>query len=578
MQMKSSSAFPGKHISRYGRWQVAGRILPAILVLSIMLSLLSACGGGDPRVQQTATQNLSALNQSIKQAQDIGVPSSLLKSVLKQKQVLSSTNAPLALFNEQPVTDYYQNLATNYGVLKTQMKGIIQVATEQSQQQAQTDLQNLQHSLATKANPEVSLDTLTQVYTQNQASLKDAKTPKDYLTISANVNTAISTLNLLPATVEKLQSLNQIISILQTNKQDIGDLQQQYDADKADVAKATQPKDMEAASQKIDDQSQQVASRFNQLIPQLVQAKVDELSGKVDQIKQAGIDATKYQQQLDADRAQTNSVKTLQDYQAFSKKVDADVLDMHLDLVKAQTIILVQQYHQEVTNWGNAHTYADPYNGITYPLDGPYMTKGLGEDIDRELNAAQTEDDYQQVLTDTQNAIFHLKQFETDASDSTSYDQPHATDKALLDHYQLGGSHVIVVSFIEDALRYYVNGQLIRSFQVTAGRPELPPVPGLWSVLWRQYKTVFKSPYPKGSPYWYEDTPINYAIMYHTGGYFIHDSYWRNDYGPYTQFFHHDSSGNASANNGTHGCVNMRTADVAWLYDNTDYSTQILMY
>ncbi|WP_161975868.1 L,D-transpeptidase [Tengunoibacter tsumagoiensis] len=543
-----------------------------------MLSLLSACGGGDPRVQQTATQNLSALNQSIKQAQDIGVPSSLLKSVLKQKQVLSSTNAPLALFNEQPVTDYYQNLATNYGVLKTQMKGIIQVATEQSQQQAQTDLQNLQHSLATKANPEVSLDTLTQVYTQNQASLKDAKTPKDYLTISANVNTAISTLNLLPATVEKLQSLNQIISILQTNKQDIGDLQQQYDADKADVAKATQPKDMEAASQKIDDQSQQVASRFNQLIPQLVQAKVDELSGKVDQIKQAGIDATKYQQQLDADRAQTNSVKTLQDYQAFSKKVDADVLDMHLDLVKAQTIILVQQYHQEVTNWGNAHTYADPYNGITYPLDGPYMTKGLGEDIDRELNAAQTEDDYQQVLTDTQNAIFHLKQFETDASDSTSYDQPHATDKALLDHYQLGGSHVIVVSFIEDALRYYVNGQLIRSFQVTAGRPELPPVPGLWSVLWRQYKTVFKSPYPKGSPYWYEDTPINYAIMYHTGGYFIHDSYWRNDYGPYTQFFHHDSSGNASANNGTHGCVNMRTADVAWLYDNTDYSTQILMY
>jgi hypothetical protein len=251
---------------------------------------------------------------------------------------------------------------------------------------------------------------------------------------------------------------------------------------------------------------------------------------------------------------------------------------MHIDLLKGQAITQLKQFHSEVNAWGGAHQYLDTYNGQSYPLDGGYMTKGIGEDLDRELNAAMTVDDYQRVLTDIQNGLFHLHMLEEDANDKTPYTQVHTTDLKLLDYYKLQHARVIVVSFIEEALRVYDNGKLVRSFLITAGRPELPPVPGLWAPMWRLVHTTFKSPYPKGSAYWYPDTPINYAIMYHSGGYFLHDSWWRNDYGPGTQFYHIDSSGNVSANYGTHGCVNMPTAQAAWLYNNTDYSTQILMY
>ncbi len=272
------------------------------------------------------------------------------------------------------------------------------------------------------------------------------------------------------------------------------------------------------------------------------------------------------------------NVKTMQDFQTFSKQIDSDLAAMQGDLLKGQAASLIKQFHTEVANWGNAHQYFDKYNGVTYPLDGPYMAKGIGEDLDRELANAVTATDFQQVVTDTQNASFHLHMMEADAQDSTPYSQVHATDQKLLDYYKLNSSQVIVVSFIEEALRVYENGKLVRSFLITAGRPELPPVPGLWTPLWRLTNTTFKSPYPKGSPYWYPDTPINYAILYHEGGYYLHDSWWRNNYGPDTQFYHIDSSGNVSADYGTHGCINIQEDDAAWLYDNTSYSTQIVMY
>ena len=67
------------------------------------------------------------------------------------------------------------------------------------------------------------------------------------------------------------------------------------------------------------------------------------------------------------------------------------------------------------------------------------MTKGIGEDLDRDLNAAMTVDDYQRVLTDIQNGLFHLHMLEEDANDKTPYTQAHTTDLKLLDYYGLLG-------------------------------------------------------------------------------------------------------------------------------------------
>lgn len=242
--------------------------------------------------------------------------------------------------------------------------------------------------------------------------------------------------------------------------------------------------------------------------------------------------------------------------------------------IQSQATAEVKKFHSEVDAWGKDHTYHDTFDGKTYPLDNSYMTRGIGEDLDRELKAGN----YQQALTDAQNELFQLHMLEQDATDQIPTNQPRATDLKLLDHYQLRHSQVIVISTIEQSLRLYQNGKLQRGFLITAGSPDLPAVPGLWSSMWRVTHITFHSPYPKSSPYWYPPTKINYAIQYHDDGYFVHDSWWRSNYGPDTQFPHEDASGNKSSTTGTHGCINVPESQMSWLYKQTSYSTMILIY
>jgi lipoprotein-anchoring transpeptidase ErfK/SrfK len=148
----------------------------------------------------------------------------------------------------------------------------------------------------------------------------------------------------------------------------------------------------------------------------------------------------------------------------------------------------------------------------------------------------------------------------------------------MINHYHVSGT-IIVVSMVEQAMRFYQNGKLVKSFYVTTGRVERPALPGYWTVQDRKSPDVFKSTEPPGTQFWYPDTPIHYAILYHWGGFFIHDAWWRQDFGPGTQFPHNDSGGTTSFNfDGSHGCINMQIDQAAWVWDHTDWNTQILVY
>ena len=155
---------------------------------------------------------------------------------------------------------------------------------------------------------------------------------------------------------------------------------------------------------------------------------------------------------------------------------------------------------------------------------------------------------------------------EADYRDKSSWNQPHAADISLMKHYNVYGPSsgaVLVVSLIEQTLRYYNNGKLVRSFLIVTGQYLRPSPPGFWSIILRQHPTQFKSTEPPGSAFWYPPTPIQYAMEYHAGGYFFHDSWWRADYGPGMNFPHSDSSGTTAFNgNGSHGCINMNPNDV----------------
>jgi hypothetical protein len=552
-------------------------VMLALVMLS-MLASLTACGG-DPAARQQAEQKQASFDRSIQHARAIGVPSSSLTSLLQQEQRLKATSAPLTLFDDRPATDYYHNLATRYTQLQTQLQGLIQTTTDQFRLLAQKDIQNLQLSLTQHRSKGLPVQNFAQQFQRYQTALASAHDPKDYATVSNNAKATIQALTWLQTTSDQLATLKQTIDQMKNAHLDVTAMQMQYASDQQALVNAQQTADFQRLGMQIEAQYQQAVVNTTQALPFITVAKLSEFAAKIDLLKSYGGDIAPYQKRLAIDRYLMQQATDVQSYMRFAKQVDADIAAMRGDLAQNEAHYLLQQYHKEVDAWGNAHLYHDNDNGQNYPLDGGYMQQGIGSDLDQALSWATTPDDYQAMVDEANNAIFNLHMMEQDYNDHTSYDKVHATDMQMLQHYKLQHGQVLMISLVEQALRVYQDGKLVRGFQVTTGRVELPSLPGVWPVLDRKSPTVFKSPEPKGSPYWYPDTPIHYAILYHAGGYFVHDSWWRADYGPGTQFPHTDSGGDQSfAGNGSHGCVNVQEQQAAWLYANTDWNTMIVIY
>ncbi len=135
----------------------------------------------------------------------------------------------------------------------------------------------------------------------------------------------------------------------------------------------------------------------------------------------------------------------------------------------------------------------------------------------------------------------------------------------LTDH--VGNAHVmgwsglsvtykhIEVSLSQQHLWAYDGATPFLDTPVTTGNQKLPTPTGTFHVITAQKNFTFHSPWPKGSPNYYEPSFVNFALYFDSPGYFIHDAPWRGVYGPGT------NSGAGSptqgADNGTHGCVNV---------------------
>ena len=377
----------------------------------------------------------------------------------------------------------------------------------------------------------------------------------------------------------QLATLNNTITQMQAANLSVAAMTVQYQSDMKALNTGTNPSDFTNLNTMINAQYQQAVVNSTAALPYVENAKLNTFQTDIQQLKTYGGDTSTYQQQLNNDRALMSKAQGITDYMAFSKQIDSDIASMQFDLLKNEAAYLIKQFHQEVNTWGQAHLYHDKTDGQSYVLDAGYQQPGIGSDLDNALAAAVTTSDFQTVVDEANNGLFNLHMAEADYNDSTPYNQVHATDMQMISRYQLQNKQVLMVSLTQQAMRVYQNGKLVNSFQVTTGRNELPSVPGVWPVLARLSPTTFTSPDPPSSPYYYPPTPIHYAIMYHAGGYFVHDSWWRADYGPGTQFPHVDSSGDAAfSNSGSHGCVNMQEQQAAWVYSHTDWNTLIVIY
>ncbi len=102
------------------------------------------------------------------------------------------------------------------------------------------------------------------------------------------------------------------------------------------------------------------------------------------------------------------------------------------------------------------------------------------------MQSAQTLDDYQSAIDLINNDFINLHAMEADYNDKTPWDHPHATDASLMQHYGVSGpgsGQVLVVSLIEQTVRFYNNGKLIRSFLVVTGQYLKPIAAGILEHL-----------------------------------------------------------------------------------------------
>ncbi len=553
-----------------------------VLTLAILTMLLLSACGGNPQLQQQVSQNKAALDSAIVHAQSIGIPRTMLQPIISQEAQLSKTNAPIGLLNNQPVNDYYSNLGQRYAMLAVQVNGLISQATQQFDYRASQDLQKLENALAERqAQNFVEARTFAKQLTRYQSELAKAQFPRDYIQISKHALNSTQALHLMGPAFSSLTSLQQVIQQLQASHLDVAALNQQQQNDLQAFRAAATPADFSQLIELIDAQMQETTVYSTQAIPYVGAAKLKQFGADIDLLKHYGQNPAPFQQHLQADQASLSQAKTINDFLKVSAQIDSDTASIQVPLVQGEANYLLNQFHQEVTNWGKTHQYHDPYNGNNYNLDYEYDMQGIGSDADAAVQSAQTLDDYQSAIDQVNNDFLHLRAMEADYNDKTPSNQPHAADISLMKHYGVYGSDagpVLVVSLLEQTLRYYNNGKLIRSFEIVSGQYQLPSPPGFWSIILREHPTQFKSSEPPGSAFWYPPTPIQYALEYHAGGYFFHDSWWRYSYGPGRNFPHPDPPTTVYNDNGSHGCINMNPDDVAWLYPHIPYGTPVILY
>jgi lipoprotein-anchoring transpeptidase ErfK/SrfK len=283
-------------------------------------------------------------------------------------------------------------------------------------------------------------------------------------------------------------------------------------------------------------------------------------------MKQYGGKVNQYQLQYTSDQQALNAATSNTTYQAALNTLSEHVSAIKLPALQAEATGLQQNLAQQANTWASKHTYYDSYDGVTYNLGYEYQAI-VNYPTQGEMDSAQTVADYQYAIGQLNNSLANFQAYQADFNDNTPYNQVHKTDTQLMQKYGDTSGDVIVVSLAEQAMRIYQDGKLINSFQVVTGMPAHPSLPGSWWIETRQTNIQFTSGKQPGQEGYYPPTPIAYALQYHSEGYFIHQSWWRSEYGPDMQFPHLDSGGTSFAYEGSHGCVNMSTPDVQWVYN-----------
>ncbi|MGO8947214.1 MAG: L,D-transpeptidase [Ktedonobacterales bacterium] len=568
--MWTSWGSTGGELGEDAKAQPRNRRLPILfslataLVLSTML--LASCGSSS---DQTAAQRSKArLDHELAYAHnDLGIPDSLLNPIETQEQKVS---AGAGGFNYN-----YQDAASNYNLLYTQLIGVEQTAPQVLQQQTGQDIQALSEILSERRGQGFSQINAYQArFDEATKDFASAKTAGEFASIDATVQAQTVALNALWPAYQKLQVFESVLQAVHNAGINSQLAEIEYQGDIQVFAGAAPSARYQVLDAVIDGQINQLMADQTESLPYVGGALLDEFQARINLLRQYGQNsaANTFEQEYSADAQTLASAKTLADYLTFSQVVDSQTNAMTLPLVRGQAFYDLNQLRTlinivQTRNPLEAYEYANPQVGIGNP--GDYGSP-LGDTY-----AAVTVAQYQNADDETYIMLSNLRALVDNLNDPTPPWEPHATDLSLMQEYGIISGKVVIISLREQTARFYENGQLVFWSYVTTGRPEAPSPPGVHYAIDHEYHILFKSGDPQGSALWYAPTPVNWGIRYAAGGYFLHDAWWRYKFGPGSNLPHWDP---LAFDGGSHGCVNFPEDVMEWVYDWVPDGAPIVLY
>jgi lipoprotein-anchoring transpeptidase ErfK/SrfK len=298
-------------------------------------------------------------------------------------------------------------------------------------------------------------------------------------------------------------------------------------------------------------------------------AGIAQLGGGLQQAQRIGVDAdliAPFNALSEVARQTLRTAQTVADYRRVSS-------GLHDPISKLSLIIADQQATNVLINQFAAQAAAQDQGNVD-------AARGLAQTAMAQLqNDLGTAGLFQMDASVVQVRQQKLAAQLTSADTAAALDQVtgglQAQDQVLQQAMQAElPAKAITISLQEQVVRAYEHGRQVFWTYVTTGRPGLETDPGHFQVYWKVTPWTMHSPWPKGSAYWYPDTPVK-MVMWFNGGAGIHDASWRYYYGPGTEYPHYDPWG---ASNGTHGCVNVPYSNMLWLWNWTPEGTPVIVY
>jgi lipoprotein-anchoring transpeptidase ErfK/SrfK len=125
----------------------------------------------------------------------------------------------------------------------------------------------------------------------------------------------------------------------------------------------------------------------------------------------------------------------------------------------------------------------------------------------------------------------------------------------------------IVLSLECQELSAYQDGRLLQDMLITTGRPALPTERGHTHVLSKNHPFLMISTWPRGSPYYYNPSWVQYVTWIWPNGTGIHDAYWEPNSGL--------GPGSTLGPYASHGCIHVTLPMAQWIYYWADVGTPV---